>query len=159
MMENYDQTVKIKYILNSPCIPDYLYRILKTSDSGSRKTNVLLNLIKHQGPDIGKIYLYFKNSFESKYQFLINLKTKVGIKRLKIPKTFIDYSQPIDDLYGNLEEYSPTKKRRVLIVFHNIIADMESNGKIGPIVIELFLTEKNSIFHLFLYLISKCLKQ
>ena len=39
---------------------------------GSGKINVLLNLIKHQRPYADKIYLYCKDSFESKYQLLIN---------------------------------------------------------------------------------------
>ena len=56
-------------------------------------------LIKNQGPDTGKIYLYVKEAFESKYQLLINGREKVGIKRLKNPKAFIDYSQTIDDVY------------------------------------------------------------
>ena len=87
---------------------------------------MLLNLIKQQ-PDIDKIYLYIKDLFESKYQFLINGREKVGIENVKNPKAFFDYSQTIDDVYENLEEYNPTKKRRVLIVFDNRIADMESN--------------------------------
>ena len=87
---------------------------------------MLLNLIKQQ-PDIDKIYFYIKDLFESKYQFLINGREKVGIENLKNPKAFFDYSQTIDDVYENLEEYNPTKKRRVLIVFDNRIADMESN--------------------------------
>ena len=53
---------------------------------GSGKANVLLNVIKHQRPDIDKIYLYFKDPFESKYQLLINGREKVGIKKLKNPK-------------------------------------------------------------------------
>ena len=99
---------------------------------------MLLNF-KHQRPDIGKIYLYVKDSFESKYQLLINGKEKVGIKTVKNPKAFIDYSQTIDDVYENLEDYNPTKKRRVLIVFDDMIADMESNKKLNPKVTELFL--------------------
>ena len=87
---------------------------------------MLLNLIKQQ-PDIDKIYLYIKDLFESKYQFLINGREKVEIENVKNPKAFFDYSQTIDDVYENLEEYNPTKKRRVLIVFDNRIADMESN--------------------------------
>ena len=53
-----------------PYIPDHLYRILIIRGSGSGKTNVLLNLINNQ-PDIDKIYLYAKNPFEAKYQYLI----------------------------------------------------------------------------------------
>ena len=50
------------------------------------KTNVLLNLIKNQRPDIDKIYLYIRDPFESNYQLLINGKEKVGIEILKIQK-------------------------------------------------------------------------
>ena len=84
----------------------------------------LLNLTKHQIPDIDKFYLYFRDPFESKYQLIIDGREKVGIENLKNPKEFIDYSQTIDDLYENLEDYSPTKKRRVLIVSYDMIADV-----------------------------------
>ena len=80
-----------------------------------------MKLIKNQQPDIDRIYLYIKDPFESKYQLLINGKERVGIEILKNPKTFIDYSQTIDDVYENLEDCNPTKKRRVLIVFDDMI--------------------------------------
>ena len=89
-----------------------------------------MNLIKHQRPDIDKNYLYVKDPFESKYQLLINGKEKVGIENLKSPKAFIDYSQTIDDVYE--------KKRRILIVFDDMIADMEFNTK-STMVTEFFL--------------------
>ena len=57
---------------------------------------------------------------------LINGREKVGIKTIKNSKAFIDYPQTIDDAYENLEDYNPTKKRRVLIVFDYMIAGMES---------------------------------
>ena len=60
--------------------------ILIVSYSGSGKTNVLLNLMKHQQRDIDKIYLYGNDSFQSKYQLLINGREKVGIKKLKKSK-------------------------------------------------------------------------
>ena len=75
-----------------------------------------MNLIKHERLDI---------DFESKYQLLINVKN---------PKTFVDYSQTIDDVYENLELYNPTNKRRVLMVFDDMIADMDYNGKLSSIV-------------------------
>ena len=86
--------------------------------------------MKHQRPDIGKKNLYVKDPLESKYQLLINGREKVGIKILKNPKAFIDYSQKIDDVYENLEDYNSTKKRRVLILFDDMIADLKSNKKI-----------------------------
>ena len=58
---------------------------------------------------------------------------------MKNPKAFTDYSQTIDDVSENLEDYNPTKKREVLIVFDDMIADMESNKILNPIVTELFL--------------------
>ena len=57
MMKNYDQSVEINHNLNWPSIPDQPYRILIIGDSGSGKTNVLLNLIKHQQPGIDEMYL------------------------------------------------------------------------------------------------------
>ena len=61
----------------------------------------LLNLIKHQQPDIDKIYSYVKDPFKSKHQLFINSRKKVGIKKFKTPKAVIDYSQTIDDVYEN----------------------------------------------------------
>ena len=58
---------------------------------------------------------------------------------MKNPKAFTDYSQTIDDVSENLEDYNPTKKREVLIVFDDMIADTESNKTLSPIVTELFL--------------------
>ena len=62
---------KIEHNKIWPYIPDHPYRILITGGSGSGKTNVLLNLIEKQ-PDIDKIYLYAKDPYEAKYQYLIN---------------------------------------------------------------------------------------
>ena len=86
----------------------------------SGKTNVLLNLIKNHRPDIDKIYLYVKDPFESKYQLPVNGREKVRIKKLKKPK--VDHSQTIDDVYENLKDYyNPTKKRKVLIWFDDMM--------------------------------------
>ena len=54
--------------------------------------------------------MYAKDPFKSKYQVLINRREKVGIKKLKNPKAFIDYSQANDDVYEDLEDCNPTKK-------------------------------------------------
>ena len=72
-----------------------------------------MKLIKNQLSYIDKIYLYVKDLFESKYQLHINEK-KVEIKKLKSPKAVIDYSQTINDVYENLEDYNLEKERRVL---------------------------------------------
>ena len=78
--KNYDESIEINHNPNCPHIPDHTYRILIIGGSASRKTNVLLNLIKHQRTDIDKIYLHVKGSFESKYNLLINGKEKIGKK-------------------------------------------------------------------------------
>ena len=88
---------------------------------------MLLNLTKTQRQDIDKIYLYIKDLFESKHQLLINGREKVVIKKLKNPEAFNNYSQTSDDVYKNLEDYNLTKKRIVLIVLDDMIANMESN--------------------------------
>ena len=61
MMKNYDQSVETNYNQNWPYLPEHSNKNLIICGSGSGKTNVLLNLIKHQLPDIGKIYLYVKD--------------------------------------------------------------------------------------------------
>ena len=86
-----------------------------------------LSLIQNQRPDIDKIYLYVKDPFKSKYQLFIDGKEKVEIKNLENTKAFIDYLETIDDVYENVEDYNPAKKRRVLIVFEDLITDMEAN--------------------------------
>ena len=68
--------------------PDHPCRILIIGGSGSGKTNILLNLIKNQ-PDIDKIYLYAKDPYEVKYQYLIKICEKAVLKRFKDPKAFI----------------------------------------------------------------------
>ena len=90
-MKNYDQLVETNHNPNWPYIPDFPYRILIIGGSVSGKTNVLLSL-KHQRPEIDKIYLYLKDPFESKYQLLFNGTEKEGIEKLKNAKAFIDYS-------------------------------------------------------------------
>ena len=121
-----------------PYIPDHPYRILIIGGSGSGKTNALLNLINNQ-PDIDKIYLYAKNPYEAKYQYLINKREKVGLDHFDDPKAFIKYSNDMQDVHQNIDDYNPRKKRKVLIVFDDLIADMINNKKLDSIVTELFI--------------------
>ena len=79
-MKTYNQSVEMNPNPNWSYIRVHPYRILTIADSGSAKTNVILNLIKDQRPDIDNIYLYVKNKFESNYQLLINEREKVGIE-------------------------------------------------------------------------------
>ena len=88
--DDYTNENKIKNNSNWSYIPDHPYRILIAGGSGSGKKKALLNLINNQ-PDIDKIYLYAKDSYEAKYQYLINKREKVGLNHYDDLKAFIEY--------------------------------------------------------------------
>ena len=140
-MTNFDEYTnenKIEHNLKWPYIPDHPYRILIIGGSGSGKTNALLNLINNQ-PDIDKIYLYVKDPYEAKYQYLINKREKVGLDHFDDPKAFIEYSNDMQDTYKDIEDYNPKNNRKVLTVFDDMIADTINNKKLDSIVNELFI--------------------
>ena len=136
-LDDYANENKTEHNSKWPYIPDTPHRILIIGGSGSGKTNALLNLINNQ-PDIDKIYLYDKDLYEDKYQFLINKIESTGLKHFNNPKAFIEYSNDVQDVYKNIEEYNTDKKRKALILFDDMIADMINNKK-NPLVTELFI--------------------
>ena len=136
--DNYTNETKTKHNKNWPYIPDHSYRILITGGSGSGKTNLLLNLIENQ-PDVDKIYLYAKDPYESKYQYLINKREGVGINHFEDPKAFIEYLNDMHDVYKNINDYNPDKENKILIVFDDMIAAMIHNKKLNSIVPKLFI--------------------
>ena len=101
--------------------------------SGSGKTNALLNLIKEQD-DIDKIYLYANELSETKYQFLIKEREDVGIKHLNYSNAFIECSNTMDDVYENIDGYNPSRERKILIVFDEMIAEIMTNKKFQAII-------------------------
>ena len=136
--DDYTNENKIEHNSKVSYIPDHPYRILIVGGSGSGKTNALLNLINNQ-PDIDKIYLYAKDPYEAKYQYLINKREKVGLDHFDVHKAFMEYSNDMQDVHKNIEDYNPGKKRKVWIIFGDMIADMINNKKLNPIVTELFI--------------------
>ena len=136
--DDYTHENKIEPNPKWPYIPDHPYRILIVGGSESGKTNELLNLINNQ-PDIDKIYLYEKDPYEAKYQYLINKRENVRLDHFKDPKTYTDHSNDMQDADKNIEEYNLGKKRKVLIVFDDMSADMISNKRLNPIVTKLFI--------------------
>ena len=128
--------------LQWPYIPDHPFRILIIGGSGSGKKNALLNLVSNQ-PDIDKIYLYAKDPYKAKYQYLINKREKVGLNHYDDLKAFIEYSTYMQDVYKNIDEYNTDRERKVLIAFDDMIADMINNKKINLIVTELFIRDRN----------------
>ena len=139
--DDYTNENEIQHNLKWPYIPDHPYRILIIGGSGSGKTNALLNLI-HNQQDIDKIYLYAKDPYEDKYQFLINKRESIGLKHFNDPKAFIEYSNDMHDVYKNIDDYNPDKENKILIVFDDMIADMIHNKKLNSIVTELFIRDR-----------------
>ena len=136
--DDYTNENKSMHNKNWPYIPHHPYRILIIGGSGSGKTNTLLNLINNQ-PDINKIYLYPKDLYEPKYQFLINKREGIGLKHFNDSKAFIEYSNDMHDVYKNIDDYNPDKENKILIVFDDMIADMIHNKKLNSIGTELFI--------------------
>ena len=106
--------------------------------SGSGKTNALLNLINEQ-KDIDKMYLYAKDLSEPKYEYLIKYRENAGIKYVNDLNVFIECSNTMDDVYENIDDYNPSRKRKILIIFDDMIADIMTNKKFQSIIKELFI--------------------
>ena len=120
------------------------FRMLIIGPSGSAKTNTLLHLINNLHP-IDKIYLYAKDIHEPKCEYLINKRGQAGIKNLNDPHAFIEYSDDMNDVLDDINNYNKKKKekkiyrdKKVLMVFDDIIADIEYNKNFKRIIKELF---------------------
>ena len=154
--DDYTNENKTEHNKNWPYIPDHLYRILIIGDSGSGKTNALLNLINNQR-DIDKIYLYAKDPYEIKYQFLVNKRENTGLKHFSDPKAFIEYSDDMDNVYKIIDEYNIDKERKILIVFDYMIADMISNKNLNSRLTELFVRGRKLSISL-VFITQSCFK-
>ena len=113
------------------------FRMLTIGPSGSGKTNTLLHLINNLHL-IDKIYLYTKDIHGPKYEYLINKREQAGIKNLNDPHAFIEYSDDIDDVLDDINNYNKNRDKKVLVVFDDVIADLECNKKFKRIIKELF---------------------
>ena len=89
----------------------------------------MLNLINNE-PDVDKIHLYIVGPYKEKYQILINKRESTGAKYSNYSKAFIEFSNDMNDIYRNIEEYNPNKNWKILIVFDDMIADTLSNKKL-----------------------------
>ena len=113
------------------------FRMLIIGPSGSGKTNTLLQLINNFHPI--DFILYAKDTDEKKYQFLINKREQAGIKNLNDPHAFIEYSNDMNDVLDDIDNYNKNRDKNVLIIFDDMIADIMRSEKFKAIVKELFI--------------------
>ena len=111
-----------------PLIPDHPHRILIIGGSGSGKANTLLNLIS-QHYAIDKMHLYAEDLCEPKHEFLIKKREDAGAKHFSNVNAFIECSNTMDGIYENIDDYNLSRKRKILIVFDDMIADIMTNKK------------------------------
>ena len=112
-----------------PFILDHTYKISIIGGSVSEKTNALLDLISQQD-DIDKMYLYAKDLSEPKDELLIKKREDAGIKHFKDPNAFIECSNTMDNVYEMIDDYNQNRKRKILIVFDDMITDIMKNKKL-----------------------------
>ena len=121
-----------------PYIPGHPYRITIIGGFGSGKRNALINLINEQN-HIDKIYLYARDLSEPKYEYLVKKREDAKIKHLNNPNAFIECSDTMDDVYENINDYNGISKRKKLIAFYDMIADVMTNKGFQAIIKELLI--------------------
>ena len=90
---------------------DWPFRMLIIGPSGSVKTSTLLHLINNFHP-IDKIYLHAKDTDEKQYQYLINKREQAGIKNLNDPHAFIEYSNDMNDVLEDINNYNENRDKK-----------------------------------------------
>ena len=80
-----------------------------------------------------------KDLSKPKFEFLIKKCDDAGTKNFNDPNAFIEYSNTMDGGYGNIDDYNPSRKRKILIVFDDMIADIMTNKNVQAIIKELFI--------------------
>ena len=106
-----------------------------------KKTNSLISLTNEQD-DIDKIYLYAKDLSEPQYEYLIKKRKNSVIKHFNDLNALIECSNTLDDVYKNIDDCKPSRKRKILIVFDDMVADVKSNKKLQFKIKGLFIKFK-----------------
>ena len=83
--------------------------------------------------------MYARDLNEPKYEYLIKKRKNVGIKHLNNPNAFIECSNTVDDVYENINDYNSNRKRKILIVFDDMIADIMTNRRFQAIIEDVIL--------------------
>ena len=107
--DDYTNENKAQNNLKWPYIPDHPFQVLIIGGFGSGKSNALLNLTNKQ-PGIDKICIYAKDPYESEYQYLIRKREKADLNNYDDLKAFTKYSNNMQEVYKNIEEYNLGKK-------------------------------------------------
>ena len=91
-----------------------LDNILSNKNKNKDKTNTLFHLIQNlnETTPVDKIYLYAKDLTEPKYEFLINNRKNAGIKHFNDSTAFIEYSNDMDDVFTNIEDYNKKENEK-----------------------------------------------
>ena len=97
----------------------------------------MINLINEQN-DIDQIYAYARDLSKPKYEYLIKKREDVGIKHVNDINPFIECSNTMDDFYEHINDYNAIRKRKKIIVFDDMIADIMGNKTFQAIIKELF---------------------
>ena len=83
--------------------------------------------------------MYAKDLEEPKYQLLTKKREQAGVKNLEDKNAFIEYSNNMDDIYDDINDYNKKRKRKVLIVFDDIISHVRSSKKAQQVLKELLI--------------------
>ena len=78
--------------------------------------------------------MYAKDLSKPNYEFLIKKREDAGIKHFNDLNAFIECSNTMDDVYENIDDYNPSRKRKTLIEFDDMIADIMTNKKFQVII-------------------------
>ena len=98
----------------------------------------MLNLVNEQ-KDIDKIYLYAEDLSKPKYEYLIKNRENAGLKHVNDGNAFIERFNKMADVYKSIDHYNPNRRRKILIAFDDMIADIMTNKKFQAINNELFI--------------------
>ena len=131
---------------------DWPYRKFIIGPSGSGKTTYLLNAIQRDNNIVDKIYLYAKDLEEPKYKLLIDKREKAGSNFNNDPTAFIEYSNSMDDILSDIEDYNK-RKRKILIIFDDMISNVMPDKKAQQILKDLFIRCKK--LNISLYLLTQ----
>ena len=86
--------------------------------------------------------MYARDLSEPKYEHFIKKREDAGIKHLNNSNAFIECSDSMDDVYENINDYNPIRKRKKLIVFDDMIADIMKNKRFQAIIKEFLIRSR-----------------